>query len=76
MPIFKGRDGEITPSKRNPNPNYEGESIFFKKMTLLCIDCKKKFAKFIKSGDTIAPQACNKCKQTMEDYSKRTRYTR
>ncbi len=78
MPIFKGRNGEVFPSKRNPNPKKddEEESYIAKKVTFLCSNCKKKFVEFIKSENTIAPKACDKCKEIMKDLSWKTRYAR
>ncbi len=69
MPIFKGKDGEVLPSHRNPKgyTNTDEETVFIRKMSLLCYDCKKKFREFLKGQSTESPKACEKCKIYMKD---------
>lgn len=69
MPIFKGRNGEILPSRRNPRGNVSGEeeSIFIKKMSLLCPICRKAFREFFKNQNSAIPKTCDKCKENMKD---------
>ena len=70
MPIFKGRDGEVLPSRRNPTGSAdEEESIFIKKISLLCPECKEKFREFMKSQNTESPKVCDKCKESMKELS-------
>ena len=74
MPVFKGRDGENLPSRRHPmGGSDEEESIFIRKLSLLCPDCRKKFREFLKSQNIESPKVCDKCKESMKELSMGTR---
>ena len=70
MPTFKGRDGEVLPSRRNPRGADDGKDIAFlnvPKKTSLCLDCQKQVRSFIKGETMIQPEACDKCKIAMKN---------